>query len=58
MAAKRYIHRHKINHLSILHHAHWVGIEFDGYADGFPVYDTWECSNCHSNEYYSEGEMT
>ena len=25
---------------------HWVGIEYDGYADGNPVYDTWECSEC------------
>ena len=26
--------------------AHWVGTEYDGYADGFPVYDKWECSAC------------
>lgn len=25
----------------------WVGIEYDGYADGNPVYDVWECSCCH-----------
>ena len=25
----------------------WVGIEYDGYSDGHPVYDVWECSNCH-----------
>ena len=25
---------------------HWVGIEYDGYADGNPVYCTWECSAC------------
>ena len=24
----------------------WVGIEYDGYADGLPVYDLWQCSNC------------
>lgn len=24
----------------------WIGIEFDGYADGYPVYDKWECSVC------------
>lgn len=28
-------------------HAHWYGSEFDGYADGNPVYDTWGCSHCH-----------
>jgi len=26
-------------------HGHWVG-EYDGYADGFPVYDMWSCSVC------------
>ena len=24
----------------------WIGLEYDGYADGFPVYDLWECSEC------------
>lgn len=24
----------------------WIGIEYDGYADGCPVYDVWECSEC------------
>ena len=27
-------------------HAHWVGTEYDGYADGNPVYFTYECSHC------------
>ena len=27
-------------------HGEWVGLEFDGYADGCPVYDLWECSKC------------
>lgn len=26
--------------------AEWVGTEYDGYADGNPVYDRWECSKC------------
>ena len=26
-------------------HGHWIGIS-DGYADGYPVYDEWECSEC------------
>lgn len=34
-------------------HGHWIGIEFDGYADGYPVYDVWECSVC-GNEIYGE----
>ena len=24
----------------------WIGVEYDGYADGCPVYDVWECSGC------------
>lgn len=27
-------------------HGYWIGIEYDGYADGCPVYDLWECSEC------------
>ena len=27
-------------------HGRWVGIEYDGYADGNPVYNLWECSVC------------
>lgn len=26
-------------------HGRWIGIS-DGYADGYPVYDEWECSEC------------
>lgn len=31
-------------------HGHYVG-EFDGFADGNPVYDMWYCSEC---DYYFE----
>ena len=24
----------------------WIGTEFDGYADGNPVYYEWKCSAC------------
>ena len=24
----------------------WIPIEYDSYADGAPVWDKWECSNC------------
>lgn len=27
-------------------HGYWIGTEFDGYADGAPVYDEYECSVC------------
>lgn len=36
-------------------HAYWIGLEYDGYADGFPVFDTWQCSAC-GEEFYSEDE--
>ena len=29
-------------------HAHWVGIEYDSYADGNTVYYKYECSECGS----------
>ena len=28
----------------------WIGLEYDGYADGYPVYDLWECSECGEEE--------
>jgi rubrerythrin len=31
----------------------WIPTEYDGYADGAPVWDKWECSECgyeHSGE--------
>lgn len=36
-------------------HGEWIGTEYDGYADGNPVYDKWECSKCHE-EFSCEGE--
>lgn len=27
-------------------HGYYIGTEFDGYADGNPVYYEWECSEC------------
>lgn len=27
-------------------HGHWTGTEYDGYADGNPVYTLFECSEC------------
>ena len=38
-------------------HAHWNGIEYDSYADGYPVYDKWECSKC-GNEISTEEPPT
>ena len=38
-------------------HAHWNGIEYDSYADGYPVYDKWECSK-RGNEISTEDPPT
>ena len=27
-------------------HGRWIPTEYDGYADGAPVWDKWECSEC------------
>lgn len=37
-----------------LKHAEWLGIDYDGYANGQPVIELWECSNCgyeHKGDY-------
>ena len=34
-------------------HGRWIPTEYDSYADGAPVWDKWECSDCgheHSGE--------
>lgn len=34
-------------------HGRWIPTEYDSYADGAPVWDKWECSECsyeHSGE--------
>lgn len=35
--------------------AYWVPSSFDGYADGAPVIDAWQCSGC-CEEFDSEGD--
>ena len=35
-------------------HGEWVGTDYDGYADGNPVYYLWQCSCCHE-EYERDG---
>lgn len=39
-------------------HAHWVGLEYDTYADGAPCYDVWECSNCKDTVETDEDGLT
>lgn len=37
-------------------HGRWIPVGYDGYADGLPVYDEWECSECRF-EVEGEGEQ-
>lgn len=39
-------------------HGRWIPIEYDGYADGEPVYDKWECSNCGHEHTGEEDTLT
>lgn len=34
-------------------HGRWVPLSYDGYTNGYPVCDEWECSECH---FACEGE--
>lgn len=37
--------------------AEWIGVWYDGYVDGSPVYEEFECSNCGC-EHHADGEPT
>ena len=39
-------------------HGRWVPLEYDGYADGFPVWDLWECSVCQEEHEGDEDTLT
>ena len=39
-------------------HGRWVPLSADGYADGFPVWDEWECSECHHEHFGDEDTLT
>lgn len=47
----------KITEYQPVRHGRWIPVGYDGYADGFPVYDEWECSECRF-EVEGEGEPT
>lgn len=34
------------NGVTVQKYGRWIGLEYDGYADGHPVYDLFECSVC------------
>ena len=39
-------------------HGRWIPLEADGYADGFPVWDLWECSECQEEHSGDEDTLT
>lgn len=39
-------------------HGRWVPLEYDGYADGNPVWDLWECSECREEHSGDEDTLT
>ena len=39
--------------VELVRHGRWIPISYDGYADGYAVYEEWECSECH---FACEGE--
>ena len=39
-------------------HGRWIPLEYDGYADGSPVWDLWECSECQEEHSGDEENLT
>jgi len=39
-------------------HGRWIPTEYDAYADGVPVWDKWECSECGHEHKGEEGTLT
>lgn len=39
-------------------HGQWIPLEYDGYADGNPVWDLWECSECQEEHSGDEDTLT
>jgi hypothetical protein len=39
-------------------HGRWIPIEYDSYADGAPVWDKWECSECGHEHKGEEDTLT
>lgn len=37
---------------------HWIPIEYDSFADGVPVWDKWECSECGHEHDGDENTLT
>lgn len=39
-------------------HGRWIPLEYDGFADGNPVWDLWECSECREEHSGDEDTLT
>ncbi len=39
-------------------HGRWIPLEYDGYADGNPVWNLWECSECQEEHSGDEDTLT
>ena len=39
-------------------HGRWIPTEYDSYADGAPVWDKWECSECGNEHNGEEDTLT
>ena len=39
-------------------HGRWIPTEYDSYADGAPVWDKWECSECGHEHNGEEDTLT
>ena len=39
-------------------HGRWIPLEYDGFADGNPVWDLWECSECQEEHSGDEDTLT
>lgn len=42
----------------LVRHGRWIPIEYDSYADGAPVWDKWECSECGHEHKGEEDTLT
>ena len=64
------MHKHEHNHFLTLIdsvptvdavpvvHGRWIPLEYDGYADGNPVWNLWECSKCGEEHSGDEDTLT
>lgn len=49
---------HTLTYEDLVPHGRWVPLEYDGYADGYPVWDLWECSECREEHSGDEDTLT